>query len=161
MSKNLKILAAITLGMLSLTIISFLIMAFTPVGGRIFTFFAMIQAVCAVFFMGIVVDAIRKQNPFRRIKKAKNEPVEITWEEFITYEPVNNHIKPIDSYNGCLFLLSDREIYEVELWDYHQVWTLIDESGDTYIIPGYHIVNRLGYFLTKKPWTSVQITVIV
>lgn len=40
--------------------------------------------------------------------------------------------------------------------DYHYVWTWVDgtESDSTYLIPGYHIVNRIGYILTEKPWTD-------
>jgi hypothetical protein len=32
------------------------------------------------------------------------------------------------------------------------VWTLVeDDDGDAVIVEGYHLVNRLGYFITAKP----------
>jgi hypothetical protein len=31
------------------------------------------------------------------------------------------------------------------------VWTLVDYEETTYIMPGFHFVNRLGYFLTEVP----------
>lgn len=40
----------------------------------------------------------------------------------------------------------------------HHVWTILesgnDEDGNWYASPGIHYVNRLGYILTRKPWTD-------
>ena len=35
----------------------------------------------------------------------------------------------------------------------YQVWTIVegDDDNNWYAAPGYHIVNRIGYLLTKKP----------
>lgn len=51
------------------------------------------------------------------------------------------------------------------LWDTHgaelnfvrnqhenKVWTLMEEDGEMFIVTGFHFVNRLGYFVTEKPW---------
>lgn|GEM_PF-4297747 len=39
------------------------------------------------------------------------------------------------------------------------VWTVIesgdDADGNWYASPGYHIVNKLGYVLTLKPWDDI------
>jgi len=33
------------------------------------------------------------------------------------------------------------------------VWTVVDgDDGDMYAIPGYHIVNKVGYVITENPW---------
>lgn len=40
---------------------------------------------------------------------------------------------------------------EVKDLDYHTVWTELDDLAGT-IIAGRHIVNRLAYFVTEKPW---------
>jgi len=33
-----------------------------------------------------------------------------------------------------------------------RVWTLVDgDDGNLYIASGYHLVNRVNYFITKKP----------
>jgi hypothetical protein len=37
--------------------------------------------------------------------------------------------------------------------DFHHIWTLVtaDDDGD-FILNGYHLFNRLSYFVTKIPW---------
>jgi hypothetical protein len=36
--------------------------------------------------------------------------------------------------------------------DPRKVWTLVDgDDGNLYIVDGYHLVNRINYFITKKP----------
>lgn len=35
----------------------------------------------------------------------------------------------------------------------NHVWTLMDgDEGDPVVVHGYYIVNRIGYFITEKPW---------
>ena len=38
------------------------------------------------------------------------------------------------------------------------VWTILesgnDEDGSWYASPGIHYVNRIGYILTREPWTN-------
>jgi len=38
------------------------------------------------------------------------------------------------------------------------VWTIVDSGDDTdgswYALPGFHIVNNLGYVMTRKPWSE-------
>jgi len=68
------------------------------------------------------------------------------------YQPIKNHITGEDD--------DKFETYGEEL-DYvrsvvdtepRRVWTLVDgEDGNLYIVDGYHLVNRLNYFITKKP----------
>jgi hypothetical protein len=38
---------------------------------------------------------------------------------------------------------------------HRHVWTVVDgEDGTTHLLPGLHIVNRIGYHLTQVPWTQ-------
>lgn len=32
------------------------------------------------------------------------------------------------------------------------VWTLLDCDGGMTVVPGFHYVNRFGYFVTEVPW---------
>ena len=51
-----------------------------------------------------------------------------------------------------------------DLWEHdqtlayplEQVWTIIEDDygRNLYACPGYHIVNKLGYVVTEKPWTD-------
>lgn len=38
------------------------------------------------------------------------------------------------------------------------VWTIVDSGDDTdgnwYALPGFHVVNKLGYAMTRKPWSD-------
>lgn len=38
------------------------------------------------------------------------------------------------------------------------VWTVVetgdDSDGSWYAQPGFHVVNKLGYVMTRKPWTD-------
>jgi len=77
-----------------------------------------------------------------------------------TFRPQHNHLKPHDSSfddgNGGMMY----ETYGAEL-DYvvdtangdgrNRVWTYVDGHAGTYIINGYQIVNRIGYFVTEIP----------
>jgi len=36
----------------------------------------------------------------------------------------------------------------------YNVWTLVDAEGNPVLLPGWHLVNRLGYYITEKPWTE-------
>lgn len=40
--------------------------------------------------------------------------------------------------------------------DYHLVWTLVDGGDSCYVIPGWHFVNRLGYYVTERPWAEAD-----
>lgn len=39
----------------------------------------------------------------------------------------------------------------------NHVWTVVEgDDGGLYASPGFHIVNKIGYLLTKKPWKSAS-----
>lgn len=88
--------------------------------------------------------------------------MKISYEQWVeTYKPILNPVRNSE-YNGFMF-----ETHGVELELVHtarktdpenRVWTLIDTDGADYIVNGYHIVNRLGYFITEVPFMdSVQV----
>jgi hypothetical protein len=65
------------------------------------------------------------------------------------YMPQFNHLVENAAYGGYMF-----ETFGVEK-DFVKnnsapciVWTLIDEGNKMFIVPGYHIFNRIGYFIT-------------
>jgi len=76
------------------------------------------------------------------------------WEHH--FKPVNNHIDVESSFDGIMF-----ETYTEE-YDYvasigqkepNRIWTLVDgEDGSTLIINRWAFVNRIGYFITEKPY---------
>jgi len=40
----------------------------------------------------------------------------------------------------------------VAYMDGRRVWTLVDGDEGMYICNGYHLVNRVGYFITEQPY---------
>lgn len=74
------------------------------------------------------------------------------WEEqFIPLvNPFNDH-----GWNSTLFETYGYDLYIVSKEPDNRVWTWVDGDDDhTYIVSGMHIVNRIGYFITDKPWTE-------
>lgn len=75
------------------------------------------------------------------------------WEE--KYKPMQNPLDSNASYNGCMLETYGDEVTHVLKYangsdeDQRRVWTLYDD-GET-ISSGYHLVNRLGYFITEVP----------
>ena len=76
------------------------------------------------------------------------------------YKPVPNHLDDNASFQdengqGIMF-----ETYGVELGYVlgvesripNCVWTYIDGDDGTYVTNGYHLVNRIGYFITSVPY---------
>ena len=67
------------------------------------------------------------------------------------YQPIQNHIDPkagdkFEAYGDELdYVLS------IANTEPARVWTLVDGGDGLYITSGYHLVNRLNYFITKNP----------
>lgn len=72
------------------------------------------------------------------------------WEE--KYQPIQNHI---DANAGAKFETYGEELdYVLSIADTEpkRVWTLVEgDDSNLYITSGYHLVNRLNYFITKNP----------
>lgn len=74
-----------------------------------------------------------------------------TWEE--TYMPITNFTD--HSFNSRLFETYGDDLAFVNSCDKLHVWTLVenDQGGET-IIEGMRFVNRIGYFVTVRPWSE-------
>lgn len=40
------------------------------------------------------------------------------------------------------------------------VWSIIDCDDDWIAVPGFHVVNMLGYVVTTKPWSDSSVQAI-
>jgi hypothetical protein len=80
----------------------------------------------------------------------------ITYEVWVDqYKPLNNPDTIEGSYENKFF-----QIKEHLFKDDKYIWTLVSgENENMWIIPGFHYVNREGYFLTEIPWESEDIEV--
>lgn len=94
--------------------------------------------------------------------------IEMTMEEWeAAYKPIKNHIDPNASFQdengeGIMFETYGEELDFVRsqnplcIWTYHH-----GDSNSSYIGSGYHVFNRLGYFITEIPFEENQMIDIV
>jgi len=80
-----------------------------------------------------------------------------TWDEFeAQFRPVANHLDTNASYDGMMFETYGDELIFVNARPPENVWTLIDTGDTSWIVPGFHLVNRMGYIVTLNPWQGGQ-----
>lgn len=84
-------------------------------------------------------------------------PRRTQWELFLDrHKPLKNHLDDNAAENGFMFETFGAEWEFVRSHDCHKVFTIVE--GDTgnawYACPGFHIVNRIGYFVVEVPWTD-------
>ncbi len=80
------------------------------------------------------------------------------WEE--TYKPITN-VHSRDQWPR-MFETFEPDIDIVKEADPNTVWTLVDNNPNSIyldIVPGVHWANRMGYFITEKPWEDKDMTV--
>lgn len=86
--------------------------------------------------------------------------IELTEDAFDAQYPlIRNHINPYASWafgdepnSGCLFETYGKELEFVRQQNPRTIWTLIDgDDSDQYVVSGYHLVNRIGYLISKAP----------
>lgn len=77
----------------------------------------------------------------------------LSYDEWIErFSPVTNHIDNNASHDGTLFETYGPELQHVLDQSQDKVWTLVDDCGDTYIVEGYRLTNRIGHFITEQPY---------
>lgn len=81
------------------------------------------------------------------------------------YTPIKNHIDDNASFDGCMFETYGEELEHVFKHSKkgNKVWTIIEGDGEEknddgevsptmYIVSGFHIVNRIGFLITKESY---------
>lgn len=72
----------------------------------------------------------------------------MTFEE---HKPINNKFRPEEQ----MFETFGPELEFVKAQPENNVWTLMDDDdGNPVITTGFHVVNRIGYYVTEVPWTK-------
>jgi len=65
------------------------------------------------------------------------------------YRPIKNHLVKDDTTS---FETYGEELQFVILTDDYKVWTELDGDEGVYIVQGYHLANRIQYYITEIPW---------
>ena len=90
--------------------------------------------------------------------------IEMDFDEWVdTYKPIPNNIVEDSSFDGTMFETYGDEVAFVKKADPAYIWMYGDgDDGGSYIWNGWHIVNRIGYFITEVPCppdTDMQVKV--
>lgn len=73
------------------------------------------------------------------------------WEE--KYRPIKNHLNEDGFWENDKFETYGAELEFVRAQDPRCIWTLVEgDDGNMYIVDGFHLVNRLSYFVTEVPF---------
>ena len=84
------------------------------------------------------------------------QAIEISEDAFAAiFRPKRNHLDEHASYDwsdgfGTLFETFGEELAYVRSQDPFYIWTLVECDGILFVISGFHMVNRLGYFVTER-----------
>lgn len=74
------------------------------------------------------------------------------WNEWSEkFKPEENHIV---TSNELMFETYGEELEYVRSMDPRYVWTWVQGDLSDLIVAGYHLVNRLGYYVTEVPWDN-------
>ena len=79
------------------------------------------------------------------------------WED--TYRPVVHVPDESESWAGILYETYGEDIIavvEMANTNPRKVWTWIDTQEGDCIVNGYHLVNRIGHFITENEWQNGQ-----
>lgn len=85
---------------------------------------------------------------------------EITFDKFVEeFRPIKNTISFDSPYEEYMFKTYGEELEYIKLFKNEAVWTIIEDSGREWLIPGYHFVNRVGYMISREMWKDENIIV--
>jgi len=76
------------------------------------------------------------------------------------YRPVRNELCRCAPYDGLMFETYGAEQEYVRRQDRECIWTLVQAEDELVILSGWHTVNRLGYFVTERPWDGLEVAEI-
>lgn len=74
------------------------------------------------------------------------------WEK--AFKPIENHISGDRGWNGLVFETYGDDLQFVVAQPQNRIWTWVDTDEGSVILSGYHLVNRIGYFVTEKEWST-------
>ena len=90
-------------------------------------------------------------------------PLSLTYDDWCAdFEPLKNPVRKEAPFDGTMFETFGDELTFVRDQPADRIWTLVQsDDGDLYVVSGYHLVNRLGYFITDRPVAAHEAIEIV
>lgn len=87
----------------------------------------------------------------------------ISWSQWeYNYKPITNPHSRDQGWAMQLFETFEPDINEVKAVNPNRVWTMVDNNPNSVyldVVPGIHLFNRMGYFITEVPWTDSDMVV--
>lgn len=81
--------------------------------------------------------------------------ISLTYPEWCAnFRPIKNELCRGAPFDGFMFETYGGEVDFVRRQGPENIWTLVDADDELIILSGWHIVNRLGYFVTERPWNK-------
>jgi hypothetical protein len=73
------------------------------------------------------------------------------------YRPILNTLRRHAPFDGCMFETFGTERDRVAAADPACIFTIVEaEDESLWLLSGCHRVNRLGYFITERPWSGIE-----
>jgi hypothetical protein len=86
--------------------------------------------------------------------------VSLTWKEFEEqFKPIKNHL--VNDRDSIMFETYGEELDFVRTQDPNCIWTYADGDYCSFVMNGYHFVNRIGYHITEVPFDPETLYEIV
>ncbi len=83
------------------------------------------------------------------------DTITLSFDEWVEeFKPAQNHIDKNAFIDGLMFETYGKELEFVRAQDINRIWTFIESDGVFCVSEGMHIVNRLGYAITEKPYAE-------
>ena len=77
--------------------------------------------------------------------------IELTWEQFENeFKPIKNHL--VNDPDSTMFETYGDELEFVRAQNPYTIWTYADGDYCSYVSSGYHLINRIGYYITEVPF---------
>jgi hypothetical protein len=76
--------------------------------------------------------------------------------EYQGFDQWADKYKPVEHEHGRVFETYGKDLQTVLGTDPRYVWTWMQGDMADLVCAGYHLVNRLGYYITEVPWTNVE-----
>lgn len=83
--------------------------------------------------------------------------INLSFDEFDEQYEIEDN--PFDEDSQMLTLEDDDEEEYLDSKDENHIWTVIYDDDETYIVPGIRVVNKVGFYITNKPWQNPNIIV--
>lgn len=77
------------------------------------------------------------------------------------YRPIENTLCPGAPFDGYMYETFGSEQEYVRRHSEDRIWTVVDAEGDLVMLSGWHVVNRVGFFITERPWDGLQVAEII